>query len=222
MKRFAVILIIAVLALGCVFADTTSTSSKNVNSGNKFVVKTTIPQVVPVYKLIGYNTTTLGDKGYVEATAAGTNEIEGITSTESGSDYVSINVSLKHFGYTDNDTTKAKTNIKYRGTVKVDIEASVLKNTYTAGTGDTSVDHVMESGAAVAGTWAGSTDTNFKATTSGTANKVTVSAQYTNGKTVATGTGEKQIANGSFKWDITELTPGDTYEADVTITYTVE
>ena len=220
MKRFAVILIIAVLALGCVFAA----SSVDVNNGNKFVVKTTIPRVVPVYKLIGYNTTTLGDTGYVEATAAGTSEIEGITSTdtESGKDYVSINVSLKHFGYTNNDTTKAKTNIKYRGTVKVDIEASVLKNTYTAGTGDTSVDHVMESGAAVAGTWAGSTDTNFKATTSGTANKVTVSAEYTNGKTVATGTGEKQIANGSFKWDITELTPGDTYKADVTITYTVE
>ena len=221
MKRFAVILIIAVLALGCVFADTTSTSSKNVNSGNKFVVKTTIPQVVPVYKLIGYNTTTLGDTGYVEATAAGTNKIEGITSTENGNDYVSINVSLKHFGYTDNDTTKTKTNIKYRGTVKVDIEAGVLKNTYS-GTGTTSVDHVLKSGAAVAGTWAGSTDTNFKAETSGTANKVTVSAQYTNGKTVATGANEVQIANGSFKWDITELTPGDTYEADVTITYTVE
>ena len=219
MKRFAVILIIAVLALGCVFA---ASSSVNVNSGNKFIVKTKIPQVVPVYKLIGYNTTTLGDTGYVEATAAGANEIEGITSTENGNDYVSINVSLKHFGYTDNDTTKAKTNIKYRGTVKVDIEAGVLKNTYTKGTGTTSVDHVMESGAAVAGTWNGSTATNFKAETSGTANKVTVSAQYTTGRTVATGTDEVQIANGSFKWDITELTPGDTYKADVTITYTVE
>ena len=51
MKRFAVILIIAVLALGCVFA----TTSKNSTNSNSIWVTTQIQEIYPVYQLKATN-----------------------------------------------------------------------------------------------------------------------------------------------------------------------
>ncbi len=220
MKRFAVILIIAVLALGCVFAA----SSQNSTSGNKFVVTTTIDEIFPVYQIVGSNgSSSSATVTSAEASKAG--EIEGKVTTVGSSDYLSIDVALQHYGLKDNVAGASDmVNIKYSGNVTVEIAAGALKNTYETGT-DTDSRHKMESGAAVVGdtAWTAYSDaknTNFSATvTSGNAAKVV--ATYS-AKPVSTGDSAVTIATGSFKWDITDLTPGDTYEADVTVTYTVE
>ena len=221
MKRFAVILIIAVLALGCVFAATGD--SKNSTDKQKFIVKTTIGKVYPVYQIKGTNDAS----GSATSSSEGTNEVEGILSTDGKS--ISINVELDHFGYVDNDTTKAKTDIRYKGAVTVKITAGELKNTYTESGATTSITadtdgHIYQSAAPTAGKFTGADTTNFDASdcAASTNNYATVTATYTNGKAVATGTSAVKIASGSFTWNIESLTAGDTYKADVTVTYTVE
>ena len=225
MKRFAVILIIAVLALGCVFAATNDTGNGDTGvinptggtSGDKFVVKTTIKSIFPVYEIKGTGkdsaTATSGDDA---------EEVEGILSEDG--DYLSINVSLYHYGKADNDmsTDAAKANIRYQGNVTVTISAGHLIN-QTSGVTSSSTDHVYESGDATVGDIAWTkvgTYENFGAEVT-SANAATVIAKYENGKKVA-GTTANEIAKGSFKWDISGLTAGDTYKADVTVTYTAE
>ena len=219
MKRFAVILIIAVLALGCVFAA----DSKNSTNNQKFIVKTTIEQVYPVYQIVGSN----GSNTTVTSAASSYQEIEGILSSDGKS--ISINVELDHFGYVGNDTSKSMTDIRYKGAVTVTITAGELKNTYKASGSTTSITadtdgHIYQSAAPTAGKFTGAGAANFEASDceASTNNYATVTATYTNGKAVATGTSAVEIASGSFTWNIESLTAGDTYKADVVVTYTVE
>ena len=218
MKRFAVILIIAVLALGCVFA--TTGDSQNSTNNQKFVVKTTIGKVYPVYQIKGTNNAS----GSATSSSAGTNEVEGILSSDGKS--ISINVELDHFGYVDNDTSKSMTDIRYKGVVTVKITAGELKNTYTASGSTTSITadtdgHIYQSAAPTVGKFTGVDATNFDASDceASTNNYATVTATYTNGKAVATNTSAVKIASGSFTWNIENLTAGDNYKAEVKVTY---
>ncbi len=216
MKKFAVVLIIAVLALGCVFAE----------SNHSFKVTTKIGEIQPVYKIVGTN----DDNKSAESSADGTNEVVGILSTDG--DSISINVALKHFGY-KNNTAGNLDDIWYNGSVSVTITAGKLQNAYLAKDGTTKLTdttgHVAASndpttGAFTANTTNTGTAKNVTVTgcaASTTSNVATISVVY-NGMKVATGTNELEIASGSFKWDISTLTAGDTYKADVTVTYTVE
>ena len=235
MKRFAVILIIAVLAFGCVFAGTATGSTvsgkdtaSNGTNNEKFVVKTKIGSIYPVYQIVGTgsNSTT--------ATSAASSypEIEGVVSTDAdGKEWLSVSVELDHFGVTDNDLAKraSKTNIRYKGAVEVTITAGTLINQRTNAS-STATEYVYSSGDAVVGTtpWTAETFSettdNFTCALKGTAtaNTATFTATYANGKKVATAKNAVKIASGSFKWDITDLTAGDTYKADVTVTYTAQ
>ena len=222
MKRFALILIVAVLALGCVFADTVD--KHNPTSGDKFVVKTTIGVVYPVYQIVGINETAAVTSA--TSSKAGNKEVEGILSNDG--DSISIKVELQHFGYTGNLTTNALTDIRYKGSVNVTITANPLINQFekdgTKITADTD-GHVFSSANPTVGAFTGTTVDNFKSTCSDastSSNEVLVKAEYTNGLKVATGSGVKAIANGSFTWDISKLTAGDTYKADVVVTYEVQ
>ncbi len=218
MKKFAVVLIIAVLALGCVFAE----------SNHSFKVTTKIGEIQPVYKIVGTN----DDNKSAESSADGANEVVGILSTDG--DSISINVALKHFGY-KNNTAGNLDDIWYNGSVSVTITAGKLQNAYLAKDGKTALDATAKSGhvdasadpttgAFTANTTNTGTAKNVTVTgcaASTTSNVATISVVY-NGMKVATGTNELEIASGSFKWDISTLTAGDTYKADVTVTYTVE
>lgn len=216
MKKFAVVLIIAVLALGCVFAE----------SNHSFKVTTKIGEIQPVYKIVGTN----DDNKSAVSSADGTNEVVGILSSDG--DSISINVALKHFGY-KNNTAGNLDDIWYNGSVSVTITAGKLQNAYLAKDGTTKLTdttgHVDASadpttGAFTANTTNTGTAKNVTVTgcaASTTSNVATISVVY-NGMKVATGTNELEIASGSFKWDISALTAGDTYKADVTVTYTAE
>lgn len=221
MKKFAIVLMMALLVLGCVFAasgDSQKTDTNAANSGDKFVVTTTIGKIYPVYQIVGTNNASGSATSKHESETL--EKVEGILSADGNS--ISINVALNHFGKVDNDldTGKAMTDIRYKGEVTVTITGYALKN--VSNTSDTT-GHVQSSALPTAGTFtAVSSIENFEATTAISNNIATITAKYLNGKKVASGTGVQTIANGSFTWDISEFTAGDTYEADVVVTYTNE
>ena len=224
MKRFAVILIIAVLALGCVFADVDDSKNKNNDTG--FVVYTTIKTVYPVYEIVGSD----GQTKDVTANSAKDQKIEGKLS--GNGDHITITTTLNHFGMKDNDMNSSKTDIRYKGVITVTIEASELINKTTgltfsdassvAANAEASNNHVYKSGLPTAGTFTNENADNFTAACTNENNTVKVTATYTNGQKVSTSSNSVKIAAGSFDWDISKLTAGDYYEADVVVTYTIQ
>ena len=226
MKRFAVILIIAVLALGCVFAtagDSQNTAAQNANSGDSLVVTTTIGKIYPVYQIVASNNQTT-----VTSAKSPSSAIEGILINDG--DGIQINIDLQHFGKAGNNLDSDNASIRYYGSVEVTIEAGALINQMKGITKTTSPDtvttenHVYMSATPTAGTFTPITATdNFSVTdTSSSSNKVTMKANYINGQKVETGTGVAVISSGSFTWDISKLTAGDTYNANIKVTYTNE
>lgn len=223
MKKFAIVLMMALLVLGCVFAasgDAQKTDTNAANSGDKFVVTTTIGKIYPVYQIVGTNNNSGSATSVHPGDVTTDNKVKGILSEDGNS--ISIKVALNHFGKVDNDLDagKAMTDIRYKGDVTVTITGYALIN--VSNTSDIT-EHVQSSAVPTAGTFIAVTGiANFSATTDSSGNSATITAKYLNGKKVASGTGVQTIANGSFTWDISELTAGDTYEADVIVTYTNE
>ncbi len=214
MKRFAVILIIAVLALGCVFAatgDSQKTDGQNVTSGDKVIVTTDINVIYPVYMITASNGADTEDSASTAKEITARKVYDGTTHELTK---VQIDVALKHFGYLENDTEKAKTYIRYAKNVKVYIVAKELKNTTTAD------GHVASSSIPriVTPTTIPTSD-DFAASATDVDNKLTVEAQYKTGKRVGNETFNQQIASCTFEWDVLELTAGDTYKADIIVTY---
>ena len=227
MKRFAVILIIAVLALGCVFAtkgDSQRTDSNTANSGHDFYVYTTINTVYPVYQITGTNT-----NGSVTSEADNLeNKIEGQLSSDGKT--ISVNVALQQFGMTDNDLTKdnnSKAAIRYFGNVTVTIKAGKLTLVDADGS-KAKAGHKTASAVPTLTDFTAATITNVTIA-DGTAD-ATATSDYTadalqltyNGKVVTGSDSVQTVANGGFTWNIEDLTAGDTYRADVVVTYTAE
>ena len=237
MKRFAVILIIAVLALGCVFAASTGDDSTNkvaglnATSGDKIYVTTTIDRVYPVYQIIAYTGTseTSGVTSASSESSANTITGEKTTNASTGDETVTVKVAIQHYGLEGNDASATKkTNIRYNGSVKVTVTATALVNQNseaieqtTANTAD-SKGHVWMSALPTATSFADkNTLTTYCTVTPATAseNSASVTAKYSNG-TVLTGVDAKTIANDcTFTWTTTNLTAGDSYEANITVTY---
>ena len=224
MKRFAVILIIAVLALGCVFAATNTKDAPN--NGDKFVVTTTIKTIYPVYEIVGSDGQTTGET----ANSDKGEKIEGKLSDDG--DHITITTTLNHFGMKDNDMNSTKTDIRYKGAITVTITASELINKTTgltfsdassvAANAEASNKHVYKSGLPTAGTFTNEKADNFTAACTNENNTVKVTATYTNGQKVPTSSDSVKIAAGSFDWNISKLTAGDYYEANVVVTYTIQ
>ena len=237
MKRFAVVLIIAVLALGCVFAASTGDDStnkvvgSNAISGDKIYVTTTIDRIYPVYQIIAY-TGTSETSGVTSASSkSADNTIVGAktTNASTGEETVTVKVAIQHYGLEGNNASATtKTNIRYNGSVTVTVEATALVNQNTEATEVSDANkadskgHVWKTDLPTATKF---TDTNTlktyctvtPATASG--NSASVTAKYSNG-TVLTGTDAKTIANDcTFTWTTTNLTAGDSYEANITVTY---
>ena len=226
MKRFAVILIIAVLALGCVFATETGSTvnSKDTVSGgtngDKFYVTTKIDSVYPAYQIIGYTGTDETSTGAVISDGSGSSSIVGTKSkSEDGTkEYLAVKVAIQHYGLENNDTTvtttnndgtkttsvnNSKTNIRYKGTVTVTVTADALKNTTSTTAVDTanavnSDNHVYKSDLPTTTAFTPKTGVDNLTVSAGTvsSNSTTVTATYVNGKAVATGNSAVTIANG--------------------------
>ncbi len=222
MKKFAIVLMMALLVLGCVFAasgDSQKTDDRAVTSGDKFIVTTTIDTIYPVYMISGSNN---AKTVWSATTPTDSNKIEAIkvydATTHQLTD-VQIEVSLIHFGYQENDTSKNRTYIRYCNKVTITIEAKELINTLY-GT-SLPAGHVERSNAPTVTAKEGiDSTTDFKDTVTSTDNKVTVVAEYLTGKKVGNTSFDQSIATCIFKWKVEDLTAGDTYEADVVVTYT--
>ena len=225
MKRFAVILIVAVLAIGCVFAATGDSQNKSgteANSGHNFYVETTINAIYPVYQITGTN-----KNGKVTSKADDvSNKITGELSSDGKA--ISVNVALEQFGMTDNDLSAAtKAAIRYFGDVTVTIKAGKL--TLVKETGKTYSGHTEASDVPTLKDFAAVTELNNVTIADGTAD-ATATSDYTadalkltyNGKVVTGSDAVQTVAEGGFTWNIEELTAGDTYRADVVVTYTAE
>ena len=237
MKRFAVILIIAVLALGCVFAASTGNDStnevagKNATSGDKIYVTTTIDRVYPVYQIIAYTGTSETIGVTSASTKSSANTITGAKTTNAttGEETVTVKVAIQHYGLQGNDSTSTtKTNIRYNGSVTVTVQATALMNTNKDATEVSEANkadskgHVWKTALPTATKFTDkNTLTTYCTVTPATAseNSASVTAKYSNG-TVLTGTDAKTIANDcTFTWTTTNLTAGDSYEANITVTY---
>ena len=217
MKRFAVILIIAVLAIGCVFAatgDSKNTESNLVTSGDKVIVTTDIDVIYPVYMINASN-----GNDNKDAAASSVPEIAArkVYNESNELTNVQIDISLRHFGYQNNEVNDSKkTYIRYAKTVTVTIEAGKLENKSSD-----DANHKQESAAPTVATNGGNLDTkDFKSTNSPSGNKVEVKAEYLTGKKVGNATFDQVISTCTFDWDVEDLTAGDTYQADVVVTYT--
>ena len=234
MKRFAVILIIAVLALGCVFAASTGDDSTNkvagTTSGNKIYVVTTIGRVYPVYQIVAYTGDSEDASGSVTSAATeysdtASNKIVGAKTTENGKEIVSVKIAIQHYGLENNDASSSKiVDIRYNGTVEVTVEATALQNVSTGYATQAKAEagkHAWETAVSSVTAFT-EVDSKYCDVTAGTAKTASaaVTAVYGNG-TVEINGAAQTIANGCvFKWDTTNLTAGDTYKADVVVTYT--
>lgn len=221
MKKFAIVLMMALLVLGCVFAasgDSQKTDSQTVTSGDKFIVTTTIDTIYPVYMISGSNGT---DTVWSATSPTDSNKVEAkkiYDKTTNQLTNVEINVSLIHFGYKENDTTKGKTYIRYSNSVTITITAMQLINTKSS---SLPTGHVMESKLPTVKDADDIDKTDdFKDTVTSSDNVVTVVAEYLTGKKVGNETFNQVIATCTFNWNVVDLTAGDTYEADVIVTYT--
>ncbi len=215
MKRFAVILIIAVLALGCVFATVTGDNGEVTTgtNGDKVIVTTDINVIYPVYMITASN----GDVEVDSASSASEIAAKKIYNDSNELTDVQIDISLKHFGYQGNDTaTNKKTYIRYAKNVTVTIEAKALENKSSNATG-----HVLKSAnptvIANGGNIANSAD--FASSNNVSDNKLEVLAEYKTGKRVGNAEFNQEIATCTFNWNVEELTAGDTYKADIIVTY---
>ena len=222
MKRFAVILIIAVLALGCVFAatgDSQRTSSNSVNDGHKFYVETTIGTVYPVYQIVG-----TGNNSVTVTSAKDDKSNKVVAKLSSDGKSVSVDVALQQFGMKDNDitsTTATKTTIRWYGNVTVTITASKLTNSVTTSGHTQASDAPALTGFTAVESLSNVTIEDATATASTGYTADALKLTY-NGKVVSGSDSAQTVANGGFTWNIENLTAGDTYTADVVITYTNE
>ncbi len=221
MKKFTIVLMMALLVLGCVFAasgDSQKTDSQTVTNGDKFIVTTTIDTIYPVYMISGSNGT---DTVWSATSPTDSNKVEAIKiydSTTNQLTNVKINVSLIHFGYKDNDTSEGRTYIRYSKSVTITITAKELVNTQSS---PLPSGHVEKSNVPTVENATNIPLTeDFKDTVTSDGNVVTVVAEYLSGKKVGNAEFNQEIATCTFNWYVQDLTAGDTYEADVIVTYT--
>ena len=214
MKRFAVILIIAILAIGCVFAVSSQKPNTNaVTSGDKVIVTTDIDVVYPVYMINASNGSTSKD-----AAASSFPEIDAIKVYNDAHELtnVQINIALRHFGYQNNEVDGSKmTYIRYAKNVKVTIEAKQLLN-------ESDEDNHIKSSENPTITKNATIEDSADFTASNDVtggNKLVVTASYITGKRVGNATFDQVISTCTFDWNVLDLTAGDTYKADIVVTY---
>ena len=219
MKRFAVILIIAVLALGCVFAATSDT----------VVLETIVEKVIPCFEIYGNSVATANkgisgldtDKKIADATGNGV-----ISATiDEEADTVSLKVLVYEVGLKD---STRKNFIRYKDdSLTVTIKADALKNkSYLDGsntkmteTGDVKS---ITTPTAFAGVKQGTKDIHT-VTAATTTDTVTLTAVYTGEKVnVTNAENGLAVTDWTWTWDTSKLVAGETYRADITITYTVK
>ena len=209
MKRFAVILIIAVLALGCVFAANSDT----------VVLETSVQEVIPCFEIYG--------KSVSDSTKGDTTGNVVVSATiDEEKDEVSLQVFVNEVGLKG---TERKNFIRYKNEagVEVKIVADSLKNKkYIDGTDksmtETGAVESVTTPATFTAVTLNSKDIHSVTATTNT-DTVTLTAVYTGEKVSVTDakTG-LAVTNWTWTWDTTNLVAGETYRANITITYTAE
>ncbi len=236
MKKFAIVLMMALLVRGCVFANAGDTGDdttgkitpETATSGDKFYVSVKISPVYPVYQIVGYTGTDETTSPSAVSTKTGEESIVG-TLNEEGTK-LTVKVAIQHYGVKENNinvVSPTKTDIRYKGTVKVTVTAKELINQDSTAVADplevNSENHVYKSNLPVATAFTAKTGIANLTVTANAAsdNTASITAEYINGKKVETGSTAVTIANDCvFTWsDIDALTGGDSYKAEVIVTY---
>ena len=212
MKRFAVILIIAVLALGCVFAANSDT----------VVLETSVEKVIPCFEIYG--------KSVSDSTKGDTTGNVVVSATiDEEADTVSLKVLVYEVGLKD---STRKNFIRYKDdSLTVTIKADALKNkSYLDGsntkmteTGDVKTVSTPSAFSAVKQKQ-GDKEIHTVSIDSTTAkDTVTLTAKYTGEKVSVTDAATGlAVTDWTWTWDTSKLVAGETYRADITITYTVK
>ena len=220
MKKFAIVLMMALLVLGCVFAA----------SGDAVVLEVNLENIVPVYEIYG----SLDGSSYTKG-VAGINNNADIASATGGviskditteDETVTLTILIKEHGLKESDNS-AKAYIRYKGDVSVTVTSSSLKNVdYLDGSNTSKI----ETGDVTSFTdptisWT-DTDDHTVAKAFAAKDKVVLDSKFLTGKKVAPVSGASaegwNVASWSWTWDTTSLIGGETYRADIKLTYTVE
>lgn len=220
MKKFAIVLMMALLVLGCVFAA----------SGDAVILEVNFEEIIPVYEIYGTLDSTSYKKGVagINSDSAIASATEGVISkgitTEDES--VTLTILIKEHGLKESDKT-AKAYVRYKGNVSVTVSSSSLRNLDYLDGSDTSK---TETGAVSSFTeptifWTDTAD-HTVAKTSAANDKVVLDSKFLTGKKVAPVSGASaegwNVASWSWTYDTTSLIGGETYRADIKLTYTVE
>ena len=220
MKRFAVILIIAVLALGCVFAATSDT----------VVLETSVQEVIPCFEIYGSTTATKDVKG-VSGISTDADVAKATAVVKASIDEDNDEVKLNVFVYEVGLKNEARKNfIRYKDDgLTVTIKADSLKNVnYLNGTvtsmketGDVKTVSTPSAFSAVKQLDKEIHTVSIDSTTA--KDTVTLTAKYTGEKvSVTDATTGLAVTDWTWTWDTSKLVAGETYRADITITYTVK
>lgn len=219
MKKFAIVLMMALLVLGCVFAA----------SGDAVILEVKLEEIIPVYEIYGTLDSTSYKKGVAginsDSDIAGATEgvISKDITTEDES--VTLTILIKEHGLKESDNT-AKAYVRYKGNVSVTVTSSSLKNVEYLDRTDTSK---TETGSVTSFTdptisWTDTAD-HTVAKTSAANDKVVLYSKFLTGKKVSLSGARVEgwnVASWSWTWDTTSLIGGETYRADIKLTYTVE
>lgn len=219
MKKFAIVLMMALLVLGCVFAA----------SGDAVVLEVNLENIVPVYEIYG----SLDGSSYTKG-VAGINNDADIASATGGviskditteDETVTLTILIKEHGLKESDNS-AKAYIRYKGDVSVTVTSSSLRNVKYLNGADVSKTETGEVTSFTEPTisWDDTADHTIRKTSAANASVVLASKFLTGKKVGASGatTDGWNVASWTWTWDTTSLIGGETYRADIKLTYTVE
>lgn len=220
MKKFAIVLMMALLVLGCVFAA---------NEDN-VILEVNVEKVIPLFEIYGDD---LEHKGTVNgsltdaqiASSTATvvkEELKGDTSS------VDLKVLIYEVGFDSSNQRQAYIRYKNTSGVTITVTASDLKNVDYLNASDmtktekgsvTNVSDVICHDAYKKDTKDIHTITN----SSSSNESVVLSAVYTGEKvTLDNTTTGNEVASWTWTWDTSDLVGGETYRADIYLTYTIE
>ena len=218
MKKFAIVLMMALLVLGCVFAA----------SGDNVILEVKLDKVVPLFEIYGDDTTHKGTvNGNLDNSALASKDATVTKNLEADAESVTLKVIIQEVGLKEDTIPARKDYIRFKGVASISVTATSLKNIEKLdGTDSTKTE---EGAVTSVSTITGQTK-EYKKDDKVIHKVETVSSSISEVKLTATYTGEKVslgdsttgdfVSSWTWTWNTTDLVGGETYRADIYLTYT--
>lgn len=218
MKKFAIVLMMALLVLGCVFAA----------SGDNVILEVKLDKVVPLFEIYGDDTLHKGTvNGALNDSDLASNNATVIKNLEADAESVGLKVIIQEVGLKGDTSPVRKDYIRFKGVAIISVTATSLKNIKKLN--GTDVTMTEEGAVTSVSTITGQTKEYKKGekvihkveTNSSSTSEVKLTATYTGEKvSLNDSTTGDFVSSWTWTWDTTDLVSGETYRADIYLTYT--